>query len=130
MDRKHSCPACNAQASGCKTRIPLPHTCGKIPRKKQYMLANDNCPSLGGNHSAGVEPAPLTEDQRIKAAKLWIGAIVDSAGFPLFGDAITIADAQAIAKHVKTFMVDFTAPGSAVTSDTASIIRYVKKYTK
>ena len=120
MERKHSCPACNAQANGVKTRVACKHTCGKFPRKIKYS---------GGVPVKEDTPEPLTEAQKIKAAKLWIGAIVDSAGFPLFGDAISEADARAIANHVKTFMVDFMG-GAYVTTDTSTIIRYVKRYIK
>ena len=118
---KNDCTACKAQYNGVKTRVAWKHTCGKFPRKIKYS---------GGVLVKEDTPEPLTEEQQIKAAKLWIGAIVDSAGFPLFGDAISEADARAIAHHVKVFMVEFTAPGSAVTGDTNSIIRSVKRYIK
>lgn len=72
----------------------------------------------------------LSEAQRKQAAKLWIAAIIDGAGFPLFNGKIQEADAQAIAAHVKKLMADFAAPGSAVSTDTESIIRYVKRFVK
>jgi hypothetical protein len=112
---RNDCFACIAKARGIKSRIAFTHTCNG-QNKKTIPVAE--------------APEHLSEDQRERAAKLWIAAIIDSAGFPLFNGSVSDADARAIAEHVKKLMADFSAPGSTVTTDTASIIRYVKRYLK